>query len=291
MISGSRLRRTGKTKYCGVISLRIKEPKETKRDMGDYHCIICGSRFTRVEGVNYHFPKCVERYGNPQGNNWNDHPSCAGKKSRKGGRSTDTDSDVQPPPSKRRCIVSLPSRLPTGDAGRSNARAPSPPEAQPRALAPRATRSTARATERTSENAPASSFGTRKTASRPAKSASKPSRSRDDPTPAEPGREQHVPVAHGSQERSTRSRAPSRIVRQTGTYKSFIDESLAPLSDTNAIFHDLVSRAWNKIPMGPVMEDLSKRRIHVATMCSGTESPLLALDKIQDGKYQPRPLT
>ena len=55
------------------------EPEKAKRSGGDFVCPICESQFTRKEGVNYHFPSCVEKYGNPLGKSWNEHPSCSGK--------------------------------------------------------------------------------------------------------------------------------------------------------------------------------------------------------------------
>ena len=55
------------------------EPEKAKKSGGDFVCPICESRFTRKEGVNYHFPSCVEKYGNPEGKRWNEHPSCSGK--------------------------------------------------------------------------------------------------------------------------------------------------------------------------------------------------------------------
>lgn len=75
-VKNSRVRKSGKTKYCGVTSERIRTPEKAARTKGDYFCIICGSSFTRAESINYHFPGCVERYGNPDGNHWNDHHSC-----------------------------------------------------------------------------------------------------------------------------------------------------------------------------------------------------------------------
>ena len=48
-------------------------------------CPICDSSFTCAEGVNYHFPGCVEKYGNPQGHSWSDHPSCSSKTAAKEG--------------------------------------------------------------------------------------------------------------------------------------------------------------------------------------------------------------
>ena len=57
------------------------------------------------------------------------------------------------------------------------------------------------------------------------------------------------------------------------------NSSLAPISSIPAIFTDLVSR----IPeVKKVTERIEGRKLRVATMCSGTESPLLALDLIQD---------
>ena len=53
---------------------------------------------------------------------------------------------------------------------------------------------------------------------------------------------------------------------------------LPPISDIPLIFDDLVSR----IPeIKEVAEHVHGRKLRVATMCSGTESPLLALELIQ----------
>jgi hypothetical protein len=53
---------------------------------------------------------------------------------------------------------------------------------------------------------------------------------------------------------------------------------LPPISDIPFIFDDLVSR----IPeIKEVAEHVHGRKLRVATMCSGTESPLLALELIQ----------
>lgn len=64
-----------------------------------------------------------------------------------------------------------------------------------------------------------------------------------------------------------------------GTKSSAPDNSdLPPIHDIPAIFSDLVSR----IPkIKDVAEHVSGRKVRVATMCSGTESPLLALELIQ----------
>ncbi|KIY49972.1 hypothetical protein FISHEDRAFT_40207 [Fistulina hepatica ATCC 64428] len=54
--------------------------------------------------------------------------------------------------------------------------------------------------------------------------------------------------------------------------------SLPPINDIPAIFTDLVSRIP---PIKGVAEHIAGRKLRVATMCSGTESPLLALEMIQ----------
>lgn len=69
-------RRSGKTAYCGVFSEGIKTPKKARRDEGKFFCVICDSQFTRRASVNYHFPSCVRKYGNPLANRWDDHGSC-----------------------------------------------------------------------------------------------------------------------------------------------------------------------------------------------------------------------
>lgn len=53
---------------------------------------------------------------------------------------------------------------------------------------------------------------------------------------------------------------------------------LPPIHDIPSIFSDLVSRVPD---IKTVAEHLEGRRMRVATMCSGTESPLLALDLIR----------
>ncbi|KAG7445040.1 uncharacterized protein BT62DRAFT_1007412 [Guyanagaster necrorhizus] len=64
-----------------------------------------------------------------------------------------------------------------------------------------------------------------------------------------------------------------------GTKSAAPDASdLPPIHDIPAIFSDLVSRIP---PIQQVAEHVSGRKLRVATMCSGTESPLLALELIQ----------
>lgn len=57
------------------------------------------------------------------------------------------------------------------------------------------------------------------------------------------------------------------------------NSSLPPISSIPAIFNDLVS---NIPDIKKVAERVKGRKLRVATMCSGTESPLLALELIQN---------
>lgn len=58
---------------------------------------------------------------------------------------------------------------------------------------------------------------------------------------------------------------------------------LPPISDITSIFDDLVSH----IPdIQNVARQVLGRKLRIATMCSGTESPLLALDLIRKAVYE-----
>ena len=72
-----------------------------------------------------------------------------------------------------------------------------------------------------------------------------------------------------------------RMVNVTSRGKFQIDLTLPPLHEISDIFKDMVSRA---LPLGlrDAASKLEKRPLRVATMCSGTESPLLALEMIRD---------
>ncbi|KAL2052512.1 hypothetical protein ABVK25_007072 [Lepraria finkii] len=65
------------------------------------------------------------------------------------------------------------------------------------------------------------------------------------------------------------------------TFTPGIDQSLPALSDIQDIFNDITSRAYES-GFNEAVDLLDGRVINVATICSGTESPLLALDMICD---------
>ncbi len=64
----------GPTNACGVYSPE-KMPPVKRSNHGAFHCPRCDSQFTKSYGVNYHFEKCVAKYGNPKSLKWNDHAS------------------------------------------------------------------------------------------------------------------------------------------------------------------------------------------------------------------------
>ena len=59
-----------------------------------------------------------------------------------------------------------------------------------------------------------------------------------------------------------------------------LDTSLPPLYQIDDIFADITKKAV-KLDLEKVLEHLGNRPLRIATMCSGTESPLLAVQKIQ----------
>ncbi|PPQ98930.1 hypothetical protein CVT24_003557 [Panaeolus cyanescens] len=73
--------------------------------------------------------------------------------------------------------------------------------------------------------------------------------------------------------------APTKSAKKSLVKTAAPDASdLPPINDIPAIFDDLVSH----IPeIADVAQHISGRKLRVATMCSGTESPLLALELIQ----------
>ena len=67
-----------------------------------------------------------------------------------------------------------------------------------------------------------------------------------------------------------------------------IQWGLRPLSDMQDIFDDLTGNAV-KLGFLDVIKDLGGRQLNVATMCSGTDSPMLALQMISHGNIFRKP--
>lgn len=66
----------------------------------------------------------------------------------------------------------------------------------------------------------------------------------------------------------------------TGPGTKDLDVSQAPMSDLDEIFQDMTAKAL-RLGFDKAVKHLKSRRLRVATMCSGTESPLLALEMIR----------
>ena len=62
-------------------------------------------------------------------------------------------------------------------------------------------------------------------------------------------------------------------------YKSGIDESLPPISDISEIFAEMTNTALDHGLLNAI-NHLEGKVLRVATVCSGTESPILALNEI-----------
>ena len=76
---------------------------------------------------------------------------------------------------------------------------------------------------------------------------------------------------------------PSTTNRKSSKSNPLESSDLPPINEIPAIFDDLVGR----IPdIKKVAEHVAGRKLRVATMCSGTESPLLALELIQKSIFE-----
>ena len=74
--------------------------------------------------------------------------------------------------------------------------------------------------------------------------------------------------------------------RPRNTIRTFIAQRLPPISDIGEIFDDMTEKAWGQLGLEEATRTLANRTINVATMCSGTESPLLAMDMTNECKSE-----
>ena len=74
-----------------------------------------------------------------------------------------------------------------------------------------------------------------------------------------------------------------RGYREPGKKYRFLAYDLPPLHSLEEIFAHMARKALG-LGLGHVLSQLGNRPLRVATMCSGTEAPLLALEMIQTGK-------
>jgi hypothetical protein len=66
-------------------------------------------------------------------------------------------------------------------------------------------------------------------------------------------------------------------------YKIGIDETLKPVCNIEDIFSDITAKG-RKMGLDDAINHLQGRKLKIATMCSGTESPLLAIQLVCDSK-------
>ena len=98
-------------------------------------------------------------------------------------------------------------------------------------------------------------------------------------------RKDHDP---GPKLKSAKPRARSKTATEGAAdrwkYKEGVKGALQPISRIDEMFLDMTTKGWNDLGLQTAIEDLVQRKLRVATMCSGTESPLLALQMINTGK-------
>lgn len=66
--------------------------------------------------------------------------------------------------------------------------------------------------------------------------------------------------------------------------KPGLNSSLPPIHRIEEIFDDLTIQA-EKNGLNAFLQHIGTRELRVATMCSGTEAPLLALEMVRDSKF------
>lgn len=66
--------------------------------------------------------------------------------------------------------------------------------------------------------------------------------------------------------------------------RALLAHGLPPMSKLDDIFEDMTGRAMD-LGFERVLEHLGGKPLRVVTVCSGTESPLLALEMVQRSKY------
>ena len=106
-----------------------------------------------------------------------------------------------------------------------------------------------------------------------------PESANDTHADADAGEDVSTPEDHSSDVDMDASTTNKKISKSNGKVSS----DLPPINEIPAIFDDLLGR----IPdIKQVAEHVAGRKLRVATMCSGTESPLLALELIQKSIFE-----
>jgi hypothetical protein len=134
-------------------------------------------------------------------------------------------------------------------------------------------------TRQSSQKSITSFFGGPRKAEDPSETDTSANLDDNDEPETEPEREEDVSMAEAEDQSSDVDMDASIKTRQKVVKPSAPDASdLPPIHEIPVIFDDLVSR----IPaVKDVAVHVAGRKLRVATMCSGTESPLLALELIR----------
>ena len=93
--------------------------------------------------------------------------------------------------------------------------------------------------------------------------------------------EDDIPGANAK--KSEKKTAKDFQYKDSFTYKIGIDEALKPICEIKDIFGDITNKAC-ELGLKKVITHLNGRKLKIATMCSGTESPLLAIQLVSDGR-------
>lgn len=102
-------------------------------------------------------------------------------------------------------------------------------------------------------------------------------------SPQEPGHADEALTPSASVDASLDSEVPElRRSQVPAGPQKYLDESLPPMDSLEDIFQDLTDKAL-RLGLADVLQRLGDRPLRVATVCSGTESPLLALEMITKG--------
>ena len=91
------------------------------------------------------------------------------------------------------------------------------------------------------------------------------------------------PLAKRARAAAAESQSRGASVRAHSGWKTTdgLNLHLPPINDIASIFADMTERALG-LGLRSALEHLGTRKLNVATMCSGTESPMLALEMICD---------
>lgn len=80
-------------------------------------------------------------------------------------------------------------------------------------------------------------------------------------------------------------KSPEELRGSSTSDKKYFDYDRPPLFRLEDIFEDLTGNALSA-DLGKALRFLKDRPLRVATVCSGTESPLLAMNMVKKGEYQ-----